>query len=132
MAFGEIWHDERFEFSDGDTGRKFFIIVSNTSNPHIAIKVTSRARRYPSVAVGCNEKRLVYLVPVGTQAEFKKPSYLQLHEYFELAASKMLQDQFNKKIEHKGELTQHHKTHLKGCLKKCKDDIEEEFHKLIF
>ena len=85
MKPGTVLFDREFEFSDGTTGEKLFVLLSDgTEGNYISVKTTSQDKLY-SVAGQCQITCRFpnYFIPKHAGI-FEKHTWIQLDEFFEL------------------------------------------------
>jgi len=132
---GEIFFDNQFVFSDGEVGEKLFVIIY--ANPsldlYLALKTTSQKKRYPSISsIGCYPNKLVYFLPSTVYTALNADTFIQLGEIFSYKQSVLLSGKFSGRIKSIHTLRDDIKNGIINCLKRCKEDIEEEYYELIF
>lgn len=135
MAKGDIYLHENFPFSDGSFGKKYFIILfeptDTTSEPYLVIKTTSqlKGKRY---IIGCNPNQKVFFVPQKNIPIFSADTLLQLQEIFEFTAIEFLKGSLEEKVvHHKGEIPDITLRELINCIRKLKEDIQENHFEMI-
>jgi hypothetical protein len=129
---GRIYFHNDFGFHDGDSGKKFLILINNPQKlePYIFIKTTTQQKNKPSVE-GCHIKEKVFYVPSG-RSFFPKNTWVQLHEIYAFAPTKLIADGINKTLIHKSKLTEQMINTIVNCLLKSSiEDIDPEYIKLI-
>lgn len=130
---GDVYFDNKFEFSDGTTGEKLFIVlhVSPDSKTALVIKTTSQPARYAGVKDGCDDKKPVFYFPVKLKAGFKTDTYAQLDEVFEYTSLELISGKFSGEIKFLFNLQDQHINAVLNCLKRYSDYIEEKYHTIF-
>jgi len=128
---GDVLCDDQFQFSDGKTGKKLFVVLNNAKShePCLVVKTTSQSQRYPDVKIGCNSNKKVFYCPQGT---FLEDTYIQLEEIFPYLTDELLKGYWEKRIRQITKLQDLTFRQLKNCLKTLKDDIPIKYYKMIF
>jgi len=131
---GQILCYKDYEFDDQSRKDKLFVILNDTDKDQLclALKTTSKSRRYQGVEKGCNPQKKVFFVPTGWEQCFTLDTYIQLPEIFEIAADKLLAGDISRKIYVSSSLSVECFKLLKNCLKQFKEDVSEQHWKLIF
>jgi len=131
---GDIVHIEDFKFSDGATGDKYAVILTDQhgTDPILVVKTTSKSKRYASAVRGCNEPLRVFLLPANTRPGLLVDTYIQLDEIFPLEVEDFEEGKQKKKINKKDFLPDQLFNELKNCLKRMKDDIPQVFFNQLF
>ena len=91
MTPGTVLFDPHFEFSDGSTGEKIFIVLNNgAAGIYLAVKTTSNGSRYNSV-YGCqaNDRYPNFFLPKNS-CHLHQPTWVQLEEIFEFDSAKLM------------------------------------------
>lgn len=129
---GRIYFHNDFGFHDGDTGKKFLILINNPLNlePYLFIKTTTQQKDKPSIE-GCHIRGKVFYIPSG-KSFFLKNTWVQLHEIYAFTPTKLIADGINKTLIRRSELTEQMINTIVNCLLKSSiEDIESEYIKLI-
>ncbi len=131
---GDILFCKSFEFEDGTTAPKLFVILCATTgtSPYLALKTTSQSQRYQGVTQGCNFQRKVFFAPTSWQSCFDVDTYIQLPQIIEFSVSNIIQAGLSEQIDCIGSLSQDCFAQLKNCLKKFKTDISARNWGMIF
>jgi hypothetical protein len=92
MIPGAFLFDDNFKFRDGKTGRKIFVILNNgVLGSYIAVKTTSKGDRY-GIQYGCQiMDRFPNFHFVNTSCFLHENTWIQLDDFFEFDAQKLLQ-----------------------------------------
>jgi len=80
-----IYHHNKFQYHDGPTSKKYFILLNEPEHGGIAlaVKTTSQPKDRPRTP-GCIEARSLFFLPSGS-AHFVKDTWVQLYEVYEIA-----------------------------------------------
>lgn len=131
-SIGEVYHDTNFQFSDGEIGKKLFVVLTNTE-PYLIVKTTSKKRYYPNIKPHCNTNMYAYYLPTSLKTGFPDDTIIQLNEIFKYSniefLQKCLQLKHLKKI---GDLPPNIYGGLLNCLKMLKDDISVDDYEILF
>ena len=132
-SLGDIISYKNFVFSDGDIADKLFVVLNE--DPCLVLKTTSKPHRYNKASQGCNENLKVFFAPISWQSCFKKDTYIQLPQIFEISTHELLSGgalgSDTIKIL-KSQISDDCLPELINCLKQFKEDIAEEHWELIF
>lgn len=131
---GQILCYENFEFEDGSTRDKLFVVLNNADVDSLCLvlKTTSQPKRYEGAEKGCNQKKNVFFVPTGWEHCFKVDTYIQLPQIIMIANDVLLAGDISRKIYVSSSLTSDCIKLLKNCLRQFKNDISVQHWKLIF
>lgn len=131
---GQILYYKDYEFDDRSKRDKLFVVLNDTDRDSIclALKTTSKSRRYEGVGKGCNVEKKVFFVPTDWEQCFVLDTYIQLPQIFEIAADKLLAGDISRKIYVTSSLSVERLELLKNCLKKFKEDISARHWNFIF
>ena len=132
---GQILYYKDFEFPDDQSKRdKLFVVLNDTDRNSVclALKTTSKSRRYEGVGKGCNPQKKVFFVPTDWEQCFTLDTYIQLPEIFEIAGDKLLGGDISRRIYVSSSLSVECFKLLKNCLKQFKGDISSQHWKFIF
>jgi hypothetical protein len=124
---------EKFRFSDGNTGRKLVVLLTdgNLNEPYLVVKTTSQSARYPNAKEGCNERQRVFLVRPSTPG-FDADTYIQLHEIYEIPALDLVKGHLDHTIQRLFSLPSQRFNELRNCLRRLRDDISGVHFRRIF
>ena len=126
MKKGTILFHPSFEFTDGETGRKYLIILNDPdlkkSEPFLLVKTTNKFRNKPD-PLGCHADKNVYTINAN-QDFFPKNPWVQFFEIFEVDSAKFIKDHFEKGFEMKGSLKPETLRAIINCIRKS-DDVSE-------
>lgn len=131
MTTGTVLFDTRFEFHDGDVGRKLIVILSDARDGiHIAVITTSRQKRKHREA-GCqsNDQPANFFVVDGTSC-LDGDSWLLLNYFYELKAADLLQRSFAGEVRHIGTLSRDMSVELIACALES-FDISTKQHEIL-
>jgi len=132
---GQILCYKDFEFPDDKSKRdKLFVVLNDTDRNSVclALKTTSKSRRYEGVGKGCNPQKKVFFVPTDWEQCFTLDTYIQLPEIFEIAGDKLLAGDISGRIYVSSSLSVECFKLLKNCLRQFKGDISAQHWKFIF
>jgi hypothetical protein len=88
---GSVLHWADFEFDDGDTANKFFVIVGAQPNKnYLAVIATSKQKRGRKPQPGGNPEGGWYCIPGGGKDYFEKDTWLLFEKPVELSAAELL------------------------------------------
>jgi len=131
---GQIIYYKDYEFNDQSKKDKLFVVLNDTDKDSVclALKTTSKSRRYEGVKKGCNPQKKAFFVPTGWEQCFTLDTYIQLPEIFEIASDKLLAGDISRRIYVSSSLSVECFKLLKNCLKQFKEDVSEQHWKFIF
>jgi hypothetical protein len=132
---GEILVYEKYQFSDGSSADKLFIVLNTPDgdNPCLVLKTTSQSKRYEGAKAGCCPSEKVFLIPDTWKERFPKSTYVQLPEIITIPVSELLEGCLKTRIRTFGKLSPTCWAQLKNCLKKhFRRDISARNWKQIF
>lgn len=131
---GEILFYREYEFEDGSTGSKLFVVLNaqDVSSPCLVLKTTSQSKRYQGVVQGCNQRRNVFFAPSSWQSCFDRDTYIQLPQILEISTTDLLNGSFCNNISVVSSLSSQCFLLLKQCLKQFRDDISGHHFRIIF
>jgi hypothetical protein len=95
---GSIFFDEDFQFHDGQTGEKLFLVLGTLGSVSLVAKTTSK-QHGRGLVFGCQPKdrfHNFYLPP--RSCYLKASTWICLDEFYELEHKVMLQKRFNGKV----------------------------------
>ncbi|TVR11120.1 MAG: hypothetical protein EA385_01900 [Salinarimonadaceae bacterium] len=94
MNVGSVFFDGEFEFHDGETGEKLFVVIGNTSGVALVSKTTSK-QRGKGTAFGCQhaDRFPNFYLPPGC-CYLKTSTWVCLDEFYELNFAAVLQKRF--------------------------------------
>ena len=95
MNVGSVFFDEEFEFHDGESGEKLFIVLGPLAGVSVVVKTTSQ-RHGRGNTFGCQlgDRFANFFLPPGS-CYLKKQTWACLDEYYELKSSQVLQKAFS-------------------------------------
>jgi len=135
MTPGTFLVDDNFKFRDEKTGKKIFAILNNgVLGSYIAVKTTSKGDRY-GIQYGCQiMDRFPNFHFVQASCFLQKNTWIQLDDFFEFDAQKLIQKVTNGEIHRIGVLEPSQTIELLTCASHS-DDIssihEKEIKKTI-
>ena len=129
MKKGTILFHPSFEFTDGETGRKYLIILNDPdlkkSEPFLLVKTTSQSHNKPETP-GCHPDKNLYAINAN-QDFFPKKTWIQFFEIFEADSAKFIKGHFEKGLEIKGSLKPDTLRAIINCIRKSDDVFEYHF-----
>lgn len=98
MIPGSVFFDEEFEFHDGETGEKLFVVVGTVELLSVVAKTTSKQHGRGTI-YGCQPKDRFhnFYLPPGS-CYLKSNTWICLNEFYELNGAAMLKKRFEGKI----------------------------------
>lgn len=129
MTPGTILFDPNFQFKDGKLGEKYFVVLNDGScGIYIAVKVTSRGRRY-GIQHGCQvmERYPNFLLTKGCCC-LPKSTWIQLDAFYEFKSSTLMEKAMTGQIHRQGLLSDSITKDLLVCTTNAEDisDFQEE------
>ncbi len=123
MRKGTILFHPSFEFTNGETGRKYLIILNNSdikkSEPFLFCKTTSQSQS-KSQTPGCHAEKNLYCIDAQFDF-FPKKTWVQFFEIFEAIYDEFIKQHFELQLEVKGELKPQTINAITNCIKKSDD-----------
>jgi hypothetical protein len=122
MTPGTILFDKRFQFLDGEIGKKLLVILSDGKTGFYLIIKTTSQPQHKGKNEGCqsNDKYPNFYLPDGTTC-LQGQSWLILNEFYELDASKMDKKVAEGEIRYVGNLPRDVLIELFACAIDCWD-----------
>ncbi len=79
---GAIFSHPRFEFKNGDIGKKLILLLNTPSKdePYLFVKTTSQQKDKP-LSPGCIEERSLFFIPVS-KSFFKENTWIVLYDRY--------------------------------------------------
>ncbi|RPI14409.1 MAG: hypothetical protein EHM58_16500 [Ignavibacteriae bacterium] len=134
MACGDVYLHKNFRFSDGQYGRKYFVVIyepDDNESFYLVLKTTSHIKS-SNISIGCNESIRGFYIPHGNSSVFPINTIIQIQEIFELDLSDFLKGANQRgDISYIGCLEKLLLSQLINCIKRLKDDISEKHYKFI-
>ena len=123
MRKGTILFHPSFEFTNGEIGRKYLIILNSPDikkiEPFLFCKTTSQSQNKPQTP-GCHAEKNLYCI--GAQFDFfPKKTWVQFFEMFEVNYDEFIKQHFELGVEVKGELRTETISAIINCIKKSDD-----------
>ena len=130
MIAGAVFFDTEFEFDDGDTGRKLFVVLGSHNAISVVAKTTSK-QHGRGVAFGCQpgDRFHNFYLPVH-QCDLNVNTWIRLDEFYELNANQLLQKKFSRVVHHVCDLSAAITTDLIQCAL-ISDDITAAQEQII-
>ena len=131
---GQILCYKNYEFKDHSKRNKLFVVLNDVDADSVclALKTTSKSKRYRDVEKGCNPQKKVFFVPTDWEQCFTLATYIQLPEIIQIEADELLIGDISGRIYVSSSLSVECFKLLKNCLKQFKDDISARHWSLIF
>lgn len=128
---GEIYFSKDFKYSDGEVGKKLFIILNNPKKdePYVVVKTTTE-RPKTQYREGCNSNLRLFYIKAGCES-FPEDTFIQFHELYPFTNYDFVKGHFKATISKKGELSDLCIRQILNCLRKIKEDISQQYYKLI-
>ena len=127
MIPGTVLFDLNFKFSDNTEGEKIFVVLNNGSDGiYIAVKTTSNGSRYKNV-YGCQvaDRFPNFFLPQGS-CHLPKNTWIQLEEFFEFDASKLMKCVMTNEILRKAVLITEQAIELISCATYSEDITSDQ------
>ena len=126
MNIGSIHLDDNFKFSDGNTGRKLFVIVSISKNGTILVCKTTSKERPPHRLrkQGCSAHKNYYMF-MANEDWFNKDTWVQFEVIYE-----MEKERLSKKTKYQEKLKNKNIKALLNCILRS-EDIPKETKNII-
>jgi hypothetical protein len=123
MRKGTVLFHPKFEFSNGETGKKYLIILNTPdikkSQPFLICKTTSQPKNKPKEP-GCHAEKNVYGIEANSDF-FPKRTWVQFFEIFEFNHDEFIKQHFELGLKVKAELKPQTINAIINCLKKSDD-----------
>ena len=123
MRKGTILFHPSFEFTNGETGRKYLIVLNTPdikkSESFLFCKTTSQSRNRPQTP-GCHAEKNLYCIEAKSDFSPKK-TWVQFFEIFEAVYDEFIKQHFELRLEVKGELKPQTINAIINCIKKSDD-----------
>ncbi len=121
MQRGTVLLHEKFEFENGDIGKKFLIVLNNPAqnDPHLVCPTTSQRGNRPDME-GCHPGKGVLVLRAGYDF-FKLQTWVQFYRIYEKDANAFLQDHFKGRLNIKANLRDQTIRSIVNCIKKSPD-----------
>jgi hypothetical protein len=116
MQAGSVLLDSKFEFSDGTTGQKIFVVLTDiTDDEVIVVKTTSNSIHKCNI-FGCNhdDRYPNFFLPLSS-CHFVMNTWIMLDEYFSFSATDLVQKISDIEIEQKFVMSEKNFTLLLEC-----------------
>jgi hypothetical protein len=123
MRKGTILFHPSFEFTNGEAGRKYLIILNTPDikklEPFLFCKTTSQPENKPQTP-GCHAEKNLYCIDAKVDF-FPKKTWVQFFEIFEAIYDEFIKQHFELRLEVKGELKQQTINAIINCIKRSDD-----------
>ena len=123
MKKGTILFHPSFEFSDGETGRKYLIILNTPDikrpEPFLFVKTTSQSHNKLQ-SPGCHADKNLYVINANLDF-FPKKTWVQFFEIFEVGYDTFIKEHFELGLDIKGTLRSDTISAIINCIKKSDD-----------
>ena len=121
LKIGDIYLHNRFQFEDGKTGKKLFIIVGTSKKVILVCKTTSQKNAYRLKKKGCAAPEKNYYMFFGEEDFFEKDTWVQFDRVYEFNPRGLFSDLYGGKAEKMGQLTEQNTRALSNCVLKSED-----------
>ena len=132
MRKGTILFHPSFEFTNGEIGRKYLIMLNTPeikkSEPFLFCKTTSQSQNKPPTP-GCHAEKNLYCIDAHYDF-FPKKTWVQFFEMFEVNYDEFIKQHFELGLEVKGELKTETISAIINCIKKS-DDVSAYYLALL-
>lgn len=123
MKAGDIFYCPKFEFKNGEIGKKLLILLNNPTpenkQPYSICKTTSQPKN-KSYKPYCQEEDNLFLL--RAQADFfQTDTWLQLYELYLFTQEEFINLKFKNDLKPMGSLKDVTMRQIRNCIKKCKD-----------
>lgn len=124
MMAGTVLFDAKFDFHDGENGKKLLVVLGCDKGIVIVAKTTSQPYG-KSINYGCqpNDRFHNFYLPVPS-SYFKKNTWICLNEFYELKQSDLLNKRFSGLVNHICDLTPQITREVQDCAVSS-DDITQ-------
>ena len=125
MDVGSIYLHEKFRFSDGQIGKKLFLVVNSPvgREDYLVCKTTSKARPpYRIKQQGCSAPKKNYFMFFSRDDWFNQDTWIQFDELYEFSAGRLLKDKFGGQAKYQADLKPVNIRAVLNCILKS-DDI---------
>jgi len=128
---GEIYFSSDFKFSDGNRGRKLFIVLNDPKpgEPYIVVKTTTTRPLKPYREL-CNPDLRIFFIRAGYES-FPEDTFIQLHEYFSFTNNDFLDGHFDHTMKQKGIISSLCITQIINCIRRIRHDVPQQYFLLI-
>ena len=131
MRKGTILFHPNFEFTNGEIGRKYLIVLNTPdirkSEPFLFCKTTSQTQNKPKTP-GCHAEKNLYCIEANSDF-FPKRTWVQFFEIFEASQDEFIKQHFALGLQVKAELKSETISAITNCIKRS-DDISA-YHLLL-
>jgi len=131
MNKGDILYHREFKFFNGDASNKLLVILNTPPKievPYLVSKTTSNQQNKPQDP-GCHLRESLFLIKANYDF-FKKDTWLQFYDLYELDGRDLLKDKFNGLVELCGTLREQTINEVLNCIRKS-EDVSDYHLKLI-
>ncbi|OGP55920.1 MAG: hypothetical protein A2Y65_04595 [Deltaproteobacteria bacterium RBG_13_52_11] len=105
MRKGTVLFHPRFEFTDGEIGSKYLIILNTPdikkSEPFLFCKTTSQSQNKPKTT-GCHAEKNLYCIEENSDF-FPRRTWVQFFEIFEASHDKFIEQHFARGLQVRAE-----------------------------
>ncbi len=123
MNKGTIFFHKKFEFRDGEIGRKLLILLNNPeikkNIPVLVCRTTSNPKNKPFKR-GCYDTKNLFMIPAKHDF-FDSDTWVLLHEIFEFKAEDLLNLRFKGYLEILAILREQTINEIINCIRKTQD-----------
>jgi hypothetical protein len=129
IATGCILHWKGFQFSDGTSKNKYFVVVGAQPGKNYLTVITTSVSKNKSFEAGGHPEDGYYHIPGGGRDWFPKDTWLLFEEPQELSASLLVKEGIAGNITIEGHLRHDIANAICNCMRKCSD--VSEYHKSL-
>ena len=126
---GKIYHHSKFEFHNGEVGKKYVILLNTPTKkqPYLVVKTTSQKKDKPSTPC-CIEARGLFFIP-GGKTFFPEDTWVQLYDLYPLTPNSVSK---SKEVQIVGDLDENLIAEIVDCLFRTREaDILDEHKTLL-
>lgn len=121
FGVGAVLHWEKFEFEDGTTQDKFFVVLGAKPNHDCLLVIATSQRRRRSYQAGCHAKESYFHIPGGRKDFFRDDTWLLLMECKTLRLAEVVKLARNETLETVATLREQLANAIRNCLKRSED-----------
>lgn len=122
MKSGDIYLHKEFQFEEGETGKKLFVVVGFNKKVILVCKTTSRERPpYRLKRRGCSAPEKNYYMFLSKKDSFEKNTWVQFDMIYKFHPKKVLSDLYGGKAVKIGQLEGQNTRALLNCILKSED-----------
>jgi hypothetical protein len=123
MRKGTVLFHPRFEFTNGEIGKKYLIILNTPDikkpEPFLICKTTNQIKNKPKTP-GCHAEKNLYCIEANSDF-FPKRTWVQFFEIFEVSHDEFIKQHFELGLQVKVELKPETINAIVNCIKRSDD-----------